>query len=363
MGDKKIKLKKVGICGHFDGDRATSSGQIIKTRVFTEELIRQLGKDQVMTVDSSGGAKAIMRMLKESWNLFKNCENIIFLPAHKGLRVFAPAYTFYNKFFHRKIHYVVIGGWLNSFIDKHKWLAGELRQFTGIYVETTTMKKVLEKRGFKNVVVMPNFKNLEILKPEELLYTIEQPYKICTFSRVMREKGIEDAIAAVKAVNEKAGHVVYRLDIYGQVDEKFQEKFRKIQKLFPDYVKYKGMIPYDKSVEVLKNYFVLLFPTQFYTEGIPGTIIDAYAAGVPVISSEWESFADVIDDKVTGVGYEFTNNEELVKVLENIATDPSLILSMKKSCLIKAKKFTTKDVIGKIFGGGEKKKISRRISN
>ena len=64
MGDKKIKLKKVGICGHFDGDRATSSGQIIKTRVFTEELIRQLGKDQVMTVDSSGGEKAIMRMLK-----------------------------------------------------------------------------------------------------------------------------------------------------------------------------------------------------------------------------------------------------------------------------------------------------------
>lgn len=358
MGDMKIKLKKVGVCGHFDGDKPTSSGQIIKTRIFTEELIRQFGKNQVMTVDSSGGAKAMLRMLKESWNLFKNCENIIFLPAYKGLRVFAPAYTFYNKFFHRKIHYVVIGGWLNSFIDKHKWVAGELSQFTGIYVETTTMKKALEKRGFKNVVVMPNFKNLEILKPEELLYTIEQPYKICTFSRVMREKGIEDAIAAVKAVNEKAGHVVYRLDIYGQVDEKFKEKFRKIQKLFPDYVKYKGMIPYDKSVEVLKNYFVLLFPTQFYTEGIPGTIIDAYAAGVPVISSEWESFADVIDDKVTGVGYEFANNEELVKVLENIATDPSSILSMKKSCLIKAKKFTAKHVIAKFSGG-----ISRKIKN
>ena len=364
MGDKKIKLKKVGICGHFDGDRATSSGQIIKTRVFTEELIRQLGKNQVMTVDSSGGAKAILRMLKESWNLFKNCENIIFLPAYKGLRVFAPAYTIYNKFFHRKIHYVVIGGWLNNFIDKHKWLARELSQFSGIYVETTTMKKALEKRGFKNVVVMPNFKNLEILKPEELLYTIEQPYKLCTFSRVMKEKGIEDAIAAVKAVNEKAGHVVYRLDIYGQVDEKSKEMFRMLQKSFPDYVKYKGLIPYDKSVEVLKNYFALLFPTQFYTEGIPGTIIDAYAAGIPVISSEWENFRDVIDDKVTGVGYEFANNEELIKVLENIAIDPSSILSMKKACLLKAKKYTAEHVIGKIFGGrGGGKKISRKIKN
>lgn len=345
MNAKKIKLKKVGICGHFDGDKPTSSGQIIKTRIVTEELIRQLGKDQVMTVDSSGGAKAMPRMLKESWNLFKNCENIIFLPAYKGLRIFAPTYTFYNKFFHRKIHYVVIGGWLDSFIDKHKWLAGELRQFTGIYVETTTMKKALEKWGFQNVVVMPNFKNLEILKPEELLYTIEQPYKLCTFSRVMKEKGIEDAIAAVKAVNEKAGHIVYNLDIYGQVDGGYKEEFGKLQKLFPDYVKYKGLVPYDKSVKVLKNYFALLFPTQFYTEGIPGTIIDAYAAGVPVISSEWESFADVVDDNVTGIGYEFANNEELIEVLENIAANPFLILSMKKNCLLKIEEFTAEHAL------------------
>ena len=354
------ELKKIGVCGHFDGDKPTSSGQIIKTRIVTGELIRQLGKDQVMTVDSSGGAKAMPRMLKESWGMFKQCENIVFLPAYKGLRVFAPAYSFYNAFYHRKIHYVVIGGWLNSFIDQHKWLAGMLKNFSGIYVETTTMKKALEKRGFRNVVVMPNFKNLEILKPEELSYTVEQPYKLCSFSRVMKKKGIEDAIEAVKAVNEKAGHTVYTFDIYGQIDDSYKEEFGQSQKIFPSYVQYKGLVPYDKSVDVLKNYFALLFPTQFYTEGIPGTIIDAYAAGVPVISSEWESFADVVDDNVTGIGYEFKNNDELIKILENIAADPSLILSMKKNCLTKAEDFTAKYAIGKILVGGG---TSRKINN
>ena len=352
MRENNSNLKKVGVCGHFDGDKPTSSGQVIKTRIVTAELVRQMGKDQVMNVDSSGGAKAVPRMLKESWNLFKNCENVIFLPAYKGLRVLAPAYTFCNKFFHRKIHYVVIGGWLNNFIDQHKWLAGELRQFTGIYVETTTMKRALEKRGFKNVVVMPNFKNLQILKLEELSYTVEQPYKLCTFSRVMKEKGIEDAVAAVKTVNEKAGHTVYTLDIYGQVEDSYKESFEKLKKSLPEYVKYKGLVPYDKSVDVLRNYFALLFPTQFYTEGIPGTIIDAYAAGVPVISSEWESFADVVDDKVTGIGYEFSNNEELIATLEHIAADPTLILSMKKNCLIKAEDFTAEHAIGKVLVGG-----------
>lgn len=349
---EKLNLKKIGICGHFDGTKPTSSGQTIKTRIVAEELIRQLGKDQVMTVDSSGGAKAMPRMLKQSWNLFRNCENIIFLPAYKGLRVFAPVYSFYNKFFHRKIHYVVIGGWLDGFIDQYKWLAGMLKNFTGIYVETTTMKKALEKRGFKNVVVMPNFKNLPVLKPEELSYTLEQSYKLCTFSRVMKKKGIEDAIAAVKTVNEKAGHVVYTYDIYGQIDDSYKEEFEKLEINFPSYIQYKGLVPYDESVDVLKNYFALLFPTQFYTEGIPGTIIDAYAAGVPVISSEWESFADVVDDKVTGIGYEFSNNQELINTLEKIAADPSLILSMKKNCLIKAKDFSAEHAIGKILIGG-----------
>lgn len=345
MSERKEHLKKVGICGHFDGNKPTSSGQIIKTRIVTEELIRQLGKDQVMTVDSSGGVKAVPRMLKESWNLFKNCENVIFLPAYKGLRVFAPVYTFYNHFCHRKIHYVVIGGWLNRFIDKHDWLVDELRRFTGVYVETDTMKKALEKRGFNNIIIMPNFKNLEILNPEELTYTDKPPYKLCTFSRVMKEKGIEDAIGAVKTVNEKAGNTIYTLDIYGQIDNDYKNEFEALENDFPNYVKYKGLVQYEKSVDVLKNYFALLFPTQFYTEGIPGTIIDAYAAGIPVISSEWESFTDVIDNNVTGIGYEFANNQELIKTLENIAIDPIQILSMKKNCLIKAQNFTVEHAI------------------
>ena len=66
---------------------------------------------------------------------------------------------------------------------------------------------------------------------------------------------------------------------------------------------------------MLKNYFLLAFPTKFYTEGIPGTILDAYAAGVPVIASKWESFFDVIEEGKTGIGYEFDNQKELEKIL------------------------------------------------
>src|SRR5699024_10336083 len=102
-----------------------------------------------------------------------------------------------NFFKNRRIHYVVIGGWLPEFLKKRKNLMRILKSFDGIYVETNTMRKELEEQGFTNVHVMPNCKNLNILEKSQLIYHHSEPYKLCTFSRVMKEKGIEDAVEAV----------------------------------------------------------------------------------------------------------------------------------------------------------------------
>lgn len=42
--------------------------------------------------------------------------------------------------------------------------------------------------------------------------------RVCTFSRILKEKGIEDAIKAVKLVNDELGRDVFLLDIFGEVD-------------------------------------------------------------------------------------------------------------------------------------------------
>ena len=132
---------------------------------------------------------------------------------------------------------------------------------------------------------------------------------------------------------------MYTLDIYGPIDEQQIDWFEELQKTFPDYVKYKGMVQFDKSVEVLKDYFFLAFPTRFYTEGIPGTILDAYAAGVPVLASKWESFNDVVDDGSTGIGYEFADYKDLKQKIEHIYENPNEIINLKKSCINKAEDY------------------------
>ena len=345
-------MKKACVIGHFGFGKNLLNGQTIKTKSVTTELEKQLGTDQVIKIDTHGGAKALPKITIQLVSAFKNYENIIIFPAHNGIRVFAPLCSSLNKVFHRKLHYVVIGGWLPTLLQKHKQLAETLKSFNGIYVETNTMKKALVEQGFSNLFVMPNFKKLNILKESQLIYQHSEPYKLCTFSRVMKEKGIEDAVSAVKIVNTYFGRTVYTLDIYGQVDSEQTEWFERLKTSLPEYVSYCGIVPFSQSVDVLKSYFALLFPTGFFTEGIPGTIIDAYAAGIPVISTKWESFSDIVDDGVTGIGYSFGNNNELCAVLENIATKPQIIYDMKKSCISKAKAFTPEiaiDVLMKEF--------------
>lgn len=146
----------------------------------------------------------------------------------------------------------------------------------------------------------------------------------------MREKGIEDAVNAVVAVNTTLGFQVFSLDIYGQVDGAQTEWFDSLQKEFPSFIRYGGLVLFDKSVDILKDYFALLFPTYYKGEGFAGTLIDAYSAGVPVIASVNEN-----------VGFVYPTRDQFAfeGILKATAEDPTLLLCKKRLCLIEADKY------------------------
>ena len=338
-------MKKMTIIGHFAMGETTHNGQTVKTKIVTEELQNQLGCDQVSTIDSHGGIKALFKAPFHVLKALKKSENVLIFPAHNGLRIYAPLLTFFRRFFkNRKLHYVVIGGWLPQFVEKRKGLKRRLKRFDGIYVETSTMKMALEKQGFTNVHVMPNCKKLTVLKEDELVYAQNAPYKLCTFSRVTKEKGIEDAVQAVKAVNESLGCVVYTLDIYGQIDDGQAEWFDALQKQFPAYVRYCGCVDADKSVETLKEYFALLFPTYYEGEGFAGTLLDAYAAGVPVVASDWKYNIELVSERV-GWTYPTNDQDAFIDVLKKVAESPDMLLGKKVLCLQEAKLYQPQMVI------------------
>lgn len=160
----------------------------------------------------------------------------------------------------------------------------------------------------------------------------------------MREKGIGDAVKAVKKVNEEFGRTVYTLDIYGQVDANQTQWFEDLKREFPEYIRYCGIVDYDKSVDVLKKYFALLFPTYYNGEGFAGTLLDSFSAGVPVIASDWKYNAEIVNEKV-GFVYSTGDEQALLKLLRSIADNPTMLIDKKPQCLTEAEKYKPENVV------------------
>ena len=338
-------MKKMTVIGYFGENGVCQGGQSIKTVTITKALTEIYGSEQVVCLKTSGKKKDIIKAPFFVLKALAESTNVIIMPASNGLRLLTPLLAICNLFFRRTIHYVVIGGWLPEFVSKRRLLKKRLRNFNYIYVETILMKKVLEEEGFHNIVVMPNCKDLKIIEEKDIKTAVNEPIRLCTFSRVMKEKGIEDAIEAVEAINNTYGKTVLDLDIYGQVDENQTDWFDRLKTKFPPYIQYKGVIRFDLSSTVLKDYDALLFPTYYSGEGFAGTLIDSFSAGLPVISSNWRYNADLVNEGYTGLLYETHNVRMLEEKIEWLIKNKEDWNRLRYNCIAEAHNYLPQKVV------------------
>lgn len=331
--------KKIGVCGNFSGKTPKMGGQTVKTHNTYRALEETYGAENICCVNTYDWKKKHVSGMMGVVKLFTQCENIIMLPAENGLKVFSILFSALNLIFKRNLYYVVIGGWLPSFISKNMYLLNKLKNFKGIYVETQSMVDALNKIGLDRVKIIPNFKYIEILNVDKVeQHTV--PLKLCTMSRVMPEKGIERAIKATIQANNELGKIGYSLDIYGQVSADYEKKFESLIKNSPEYIRYAGVVSSNETVKYLKDYYLLLFPTYYSGEGFPGTFLDSFAAGVPVIATDWKYNKELVPEEC---GYIYTETEILSEILVDFFSRN--INSMKKACHREAIKYIPKNAI------------------
>lgn len=321
----------IGICGHFSESAVALNGQTVKTKILTEALEEVYGEKNVVRCDTHNWKKRIFAFGANCLKLLFRCENIVMLPAQSAVLTLFPLFVILNRVFGRKIHYYVVGGWLQESIEKHPRLLKYLKQIHGIYVELHTMERDLKELGLDNVYYVSKFRKLQIIPEEEIPATAQLPLRFCLFSRIMKEKGVEEAIASVSQVNQQRNAVVCQLDIYGQVDPGYQERFDEICRKLPQGVRYKGFVDFSRSAQVLRQYDGLLFPTYYSGEGYANTIVDAYASALPVIATDWKYNAEVVSEGNDGRLYDYRCPEKLTEILEEYVANPDALLKMRKN--------------------------------
>ena len=93
----------------------------------------------------------------------------------------------------------------------------------------------------------------------------------------------------------------------------------------------------------------MLFPTFWDGEGFPGTIVDAFSAGLPVIATDWNCNAEIVDDMVNGIIYPNEDIKDLRSAIEWCISHKKEVINWKKSCLEKAREYQPDSYIEKII--------------
>lgn len=95
------------------------------------------------------------------------------------------------------------------------------------------------------------------------------------------------------------------------------------------FIKVIGQVEYETVYKLMAESVVLMFTSNWF-EGMPRTIIESFACGTPVISSDLGAMTTMIEDGITG--YKYKNEKELEKYVDLLMKNSELFLSMKKNC-------------------------------
>lgn len=357
MGKIKMKRNKAFVVGRFDPsipDAVVCDGQICKTRTIYHACCRQLGEQNVGWMDIQMSAKNLLHFIPSMIKAFRS-RNIILLFSDHALLFLLPLFALlFGGGRDRRIHLITVGSSLPEFMEKHSIVRCLLSRLYAIYAQTNGMDSALQSMNLKvKIVYFPNFKPISVLEEREYTQDPFPPFPLCTFSRIVKGKGIGEAVEAIARVNEKArnktGHAVFTLDLYGKVGSGEEQWFVELMKKYgSEEISYKGVVPYNETVEVLKNYFMLIFPTYYDGEGMAGTLVDAFSAGVPVIATDWKFNKEMVRDGWNGYLCIPRSVESLCEALEKVVASPQKVAEMRGNCTDTIKPFNEQNVMTRL---------------
>jgi glycosyltransferase involved in cell wall biosynthesis len=94
-------------------------------------------------------------------------------------------------------------------------------------------------------------------------------------------------------------------------------------------IEYLGAQPRAEVVKLVGDALVQIVPSEWHEAGGPLVIGEAFAAGVPVVTSAMEPMSTVVEDGVSGLLYSPRDHEDLCRAVARIVDSPELVAAMR----------------------------------
>jgi len=169
----------------------------------------------------------------------------------------------------------------------------------------------------------------------------------CVFTgRMVEDKGVLVIFEAAKILKEKySGKIEFWLcgDLDANPNALKKEQIE--SECDGSYIKWLG---FQKNIkDILSQCHIMIFPS-FYMEGLPKSVIDAEAVGLPVITTDWVGCRDTVIDGENGFLIPIKDAKSLAEKIAVLVDDSELRQRMGKSAREYAEKyFSIENVVNK----------------
>jgi glycosyltransferase involved in cell wall biosynthesis len=332
-------MKRILVLGYFGYINNQLDGQTIKTRNIYELFQLKLSdKNNIEIFDTQLFKYSKFAIINMIWKISR-CNKLVYLPAHNNLKYLFPIIYFLCWIKRAEILYFVVGGWLAEFLKHKRFHVKLLSNIRSILTESNELSNSLTKQyQFKNVITFPNFR-IHSFNPTFIQN--KDQFKIVFMARIMREKGIDYVFQLANYYSTKIpNNASVIIDFYGPIAKEDEEYFKQQVEKY-DIISYKGTLQPDEIYKTLNNYDLLVLPTSYPGEGFPGTILDAYISGIPVVVSDWKFLSEFVDHGKSGYLFDLEKADEFYYYVEKLHCDNNLLMQMKYNAHKYSEKFSS----------------------
>lgn len=124
-------------------------------------------------------------------------------------------------------------------------------------------------------------------------------------ARVIKEKGIEEYLAAAEQIHEEYPNTVFH--VLGPCDGDYQNILKEQEAR--GIIRYHGMVRDTRPY--LKHAHCTIHPS-YYPEGISNVLLESAACGRPVITTDRSGCRETVEDGVSGYVFEPRNRSQLI---------------------------------------------------
>lgn len=239
-----------------------------------------------------------------------------------------------------KVKFIAIGGNFPERIRESKIPESVYGAMDRIFVESHEMRDILMEMGLSNVEYLPNYKYLPHYPPENH-WEDKDVLKLFYLGQIRKEKGIQVLLDAVKLLNHEK--IRFEVHLYGDIFNDID-----IASQLNEYIFYDGKIDLldrDDNYDILRQYDIFIFPTEWKGEGLSGAIQDALALGKPIVATRHLLNDKMVFDGENGYLFEKGNLKHLTEILEGFYKNQSQIILLGNRSLEIAEQFRAEIVL------------------